>query len=94
MIAVFGLVGGQHFDSRYVRSRSEGHAWHLAHLAALGEDQSTLSAYRQSSVITDAEARGTRYRDGRCPFGRREFGCWEWSDELFETVQISPRVTG
>lgn len=79
MIAIFGLVGGQHFASRYVTSRKEGETWHAAHLARLGEDQSTLSAYRQSDVLTDAQAKATHYRDGCCPFGMREQGRWLWT---------------
>lgn len=79
MIAVFGLVGGQHFAARYVSTRAEGERWHAAHLARLGETQASLAAHRQSDVLTDAEAKKVRYRDGRCPFGAREGGAWVWS---------------
>lgn len=79
MIAVFGLVGGQHFAARYVSSRTEGERWHAAHLARIGETQASLAAYRQSDVLTDEQAKRVRYRDGRCPFGAREHGVWKWS---------------
>lgn len=86
MIALFGLVGGQHFAARLVNDRAEGAAWQTAHLKLIGEDQSTLQAYRQSMVITLEEAKRVRLRDGTCPFGNCKYRVWQWTLETVATA--------
>jgi len=64
MIARFGLPGSSLFSWRHVATRSEGEAWLDAHLSELGESQGTLSARRQSDVLTEKEAANYRWQDG------------------------------
>jgi len=95
MIAIVGLPGGSDHDFVRVANRAEAEQFFAEWATAQGEmDLAAQSAYRQSAVLSERDAKRSRYFDGsRVYDNAKTLAEWRREREAIAAQEDAQRAT-